>query len=210
MKVNIEDYLHRIDTTFKDKSQKETYMTYIMIVSVIFAFAYLIFWDSSFEKFEQTRANVKNLQIKINTDKRYLQINPESKIVLLAAEINKINNEIITLKDTNSYIKSKIETISSLVYDERTWGEYLDSITKNAQRYDIKLIELTNTYSKTDNSFGHILDITITAIGDYKNTLKFMNSLEQSDLVVDMHNFDIRADQVLNSDLNISVWGIKY
>lgn len=210
MKINIEDYLHRIDATFKDKSQKDTYMTYAMIVVVIFAFAYLLFWDSSFEKFEQTRASVKSLQSKINADKQFLQHNPESKIVQLEREIDKINNEIIALKDTNAYIKSKIETISSLIYDERAWGEYLDSITKNAQKYDIKLLTLTNRYAKTDSSFGHILDITVKSVADYKNTLKFINSLEQSELVVDIHNFNIKADQALTSDLNISVWGITY
>jgi len=210
MKINIEDYLHRIDAAFKNKSQKDTYMTYAMVVGIIFAFAYLLFWDSSFEKFERTRASVNSLQTKINADKVFLKRNPKSKIVQLEGEINKINNEIIALKDTNAYIKSKIETISSLIYDERAWGEYLDSITKNAQKYDVKLITLTNKYAKADSSFGHILDITIKSVADYKNTLKFINSLEQSELVVDIHNFDIKADKVLNSDLNISVWGITY
>jgi len=197
MKINLEDYLHRIDVAFKDKSQKDTYMTYIMVVGIIFAFAYLLFWNSSFEKFEQTRASVNNLQTKINMDKAFLQRNPEAKIVQLEREIKKVNNEIIALKDTNAYIKSKIETISSLIYDERAWGEYLDSITKNAQKYDIKLITLTNKYAQTESSFGHILDITIKSVADYKNTLKFINSLEQSELVVDIHDFDIKADQGL-------------
>ena len=48
MKINIEDYLHKIDNAFKGKEQKEIYMTYIMIASAIFAFSYLLFWDSSF------------------------------------------------------------------------------------------------------------------------------------------------------------------
>jgi len=210
MKINIEDYLHRIDVAFKDKSQKDTYMTYIMVVGVIFAFAYLLFWNSSFEKFEQTRASVNSLQTKITMDQAFLQRNPKAKIVQLEREIKKVNNEIIALKDTNAYIKSKIETISSLIYDERAWGEYLDSITKNAQKYDVKLITLTNKYAQTESSFGHILDITIKSVADYKNTLKFINSLEQSELVVDIHDFDIKADQGLDSDLNISVWGITY
>jgi len=210
MKINIEDYLHKIDAAFKDKSQKDTYMTYAMVVAVIFAFAYFFFWDNSFKKFEQTRVNVNSLHTKINADKLFLQRNPKSKIMQLSRKLNKLNNEIIALKDTNTYIKSKIETISSLIYDERAWGEYLDSITKNAQKYDVKLITLTNRYVQADSSFGHILDINIKSIADYQNTLKFINSLEQSELVVDIHDFDIDANKTLNSDLNISVWGITY
>lgn len=210
MKINIEDYLHKIDAAFKDKSQKDIYMTYVMVVAVIFAFAYFLFWDSSFKKFKQTRASVNTLQTKINADKLFLQQDPESKIIQLSKEIKKINNETITLKDTNAYIKTKIKTISFLIYNERAWGKYLDSIAKNAQKYDVKLITLTNRYVQSDSSFGHILDITIKSMANYKNTLKFINSIEQSELVVDIHDFDIKADKMLRSDLNISVWGIKY
>ena len=209
-KINIEDYLHNIDKAFSQKTQKDTYMIYMMIIAAIFAFAYTFFWDSSFASFESTRKNVLNLDRKINADNTYLRTNPESKIITLDKQIMKINDDMIVHKDNNAYIKSKIETIASLIYDERAWGEYLDSITTNAQKYDIKLLVLTNKYAKTDSSFGHILDITIKSVADYKNTLKFINSLEQSELVVDIHNFDIKAQQELTSDLNISVWGITY
>jgi len=210
MKINIEDYLHKIDTVFKGKEQKEIYMTYLMVVAVIFAFAYLLFWDSSFESFKQTRANVQKLEKQIASDKQYLSHNPQTKIVQLDREIKNINKEMLANKDNNAYIKSKIETISSLIYDERAWGEYLDSITTNAQKYHIKMDNLTNKYSKVGSSFGHILDITVDSEGNFKNTVKFINSLEQSDLVVDIHDFTITADDTLISHLQISVWGIKY
>ena len=210
MKINIEDYLHKIDTIFKDKEQKEIYMTYAMIVAAIFAFAYLFFWDSSFESFKQTHANVLRLEKQIASDKQYLQRNPEIKITQLDRGIKRINEEMMMHKKNNAYIKSKIETISSLIYDERAWGEYLDSITTNAQKYHVQINKLTNKYAKTGSSFGHILDITVNTEGNFKNTVKFINSLEQSDLVVDIHDFDMKAEDALKSDFNISVWGIKY
>jgi Tfp pilus assembly protein PilO len=210
MKINIEDYLHTIDAVLKEKEKKEVYMTYVMIVGAIFAFAYLLFWDSSFDNFEKTRANVESLGSKISIDKTFLKINPESKVTQLDMEIQKINNEMIVTKDNNSYIKTKIEAISSLIYDERAWGEYLDSITQNAQKYNVKIINFTNKYAKNSSSFGHVLDITVKSTANYKNTLNFINSIEQSDLVVDIHDLNIFADTKLTSDLNISVWGITY
>lgn len=210
MKIHIEDYLHKIDLAFKEKTQKDTYMTYIMIAAVVFAFSYLLFWDSSFENFEKTRQNVEILSNDISSDKQYLQLNPESVITNLDAEIVKINSEIIEKRDTNAYIKSKIETISFLIYDERTWGEYLDSISKNAQKYNMNISNFTNKYALEQTSFGHVLDITLTSSGSYTNTLSFINSLEQSDLVVDIHDLNITADKKLITDLNISVWGITY
>jgi len=210
MKINIEDYLHKIDSAFKEKSQKDTYMTYGVIVAVIFAFSYLLFWDSSFEEFESTRAKVIAVEKNINDDKAYLKANPESKITNLEKGIVLLNKEMLGHKDNNAYIKSKIETIASLIYDERAWGEYLHSISKNAQKYNVKIINLTNRYSDNNNSFGHILDISVKSTSSYKNTLKFINSLEQSELVVDLHHLDINASNKLSTDLNISVWGITY
>jgi len=209
-KINIEDYLHSIDFAFSGKSQKDIYMTYIMIFAAIFAVSYTLFWESSFASFENTQANVKRLKAKIYEDKRYLNKNSKSKIVALDKEIKELNNKMIEHKDNNAYIKSKIETISSLVYNERTWGEYIDSISKNAQKYDVKIQSYSNKYAKNDKHFGHVLDIRITASANYKNTLRFINSLEQSDLVVDIHSLSIKAQKKLNTDLNISVWGITY
>jgi len=60
------------------------------------------------------------------------------------------------------------------------------------------------------NSFGHVLDISISATASYKNTLLFINSLEESYLVVDIHDLKIQPEDTLKSDLNISVWGITY
>jgi hypothetical protein len=210
MKINIEDYLHKIDTALKGKNQKEIYMLYIMIAGSIFAFAYLFFWDSSFESFTKTRENVEHLKQQITVDEIFLRSNPEIKIAQLQKEIKKINNEMLLTRKNNEYIKHKIETISSLIYDERAWGEYLDSITTNAQKYDVKLTQLTNKYAKTGSSFGHILDITVMSEGKFKNTLKFINALEQNDLVVDIHDFDIKAEDRLLSEFQISVWGIRY
>ena len=210
MKINIEDYLHKVDSLFKEKTQKDKYMTYGMVVAVVFAFSYMLFWDSSFEEFEATRAKVVALEKKISEDKTYLKVNPESKITSLEKQIVLINKEMLSNKDNNAYIKSKIETISSLIYDERAWGEYLHSISKNAQKYNVKITNITNRYSENKKSFGHILDISVQSTSNYKNTLKFINALEQSDLVVDLHSLDIKAQNKLNSELNISVWGITY
>ncbi len=210
MKINGEDYLHAIDKTFEQKAQKDINMIYIMLVAIIFGFSYSLFWDSSVEELLKTEKSVSRLKQKIDEDQMFLRYNPETRLLQLDKDISAINSKIIINKDNNSYIKSKIETISSLIYDERTWGEYIDSISKNAQRYNVKIKSFTNQYASTGHSFGHILDITISATANYKNTLNFINSLEQSDLVIDLHTMKITAAKELQSDLNISVWGITY
>jgi hypothetical protein len=210
MKINIEDYLQVIDSSFKDKSQKDIYMTYIMIFGIIFAFSYLLFWENSLLAFEKKNKQIKTISSKINTDKRFLQVNPKSKIIKLDRDIKMSEKQLQSHKENNIYIKSKIETISSLIYDERTWGEYLHSISTNARKYGIKIIDFKNEYAKNNTSFGHVLDITLNSTGNYKDTLRFINSLEQSDLVVDIHDLNISIEKTLNTELLISVWGITY
>ena len=210
MRINLENYLHKIDTYFKEKGKKDTYMLYMLVSFSIIGFSYVLFWDSSFNAFQTTTQKVQTIRGKINVDKIYLQLNPPSKVAQLKRDIQLMNANIIKTKDNNAYIKSKIETISALVYDERAWGEYLHSISKNAKKNHIQIIDLKNQYALNNNSFGHILNITIDAIGSYKNTLKFINSLEQSDLVVDIHDLNISATDRLKTSLDISVWGITY
>lgn len=210
MKTNIEDYLQKIDASFKEKSQKDIYMTYIMIFAAIFAFSYLLYWDSAEADFNTKRAQVIAVDGKIKSDERYLQLNPPSKITRIENEIKSAKQQMLAYKENNRYIKAKIEEISSLVYDEPTWGEYLHSISINAKKNNIKILDFTNKLSNTDSSFGHVLNITIDSSGNFKNTLNFINSLEQSDLVVDLHSLNIKAESTLNNSLIISVWGITY
>lgn len=210
MKINIEDYLQRIDASFKEKSQKDIYMTYIMIFSLIFAFSYLLFWEDSLINFETKNKQITTINSKINADKRFLQVNPESKITTLDKEIKISQAQLQVNKENNAYIKSKIETISSLIYDERTWGEYIHSISTNAKKYGIKIVDFKNEYAKNNTSFGHVLDIILKSTGNYKDTLRFINALEQSDLVVDVHDLNISVEKTLNTELFISVWGITY
>lgn len=210
MKINVENYLHQLDSIFKEKAQKDIYMIYIMIFFGLLAFSYLLFWESAETDFNQITQEVTILDKKIYDDEGYLHMNPESKISNLKAEIKQIEEKHTLMQTQNAYIKNKIETISSLIYDERTWGEYLHSISTNAKLFDVTLRNLTNTYAKQEGSFGHILDITVQSTAPFSNTLKFINSLEQSELVVDVHTVKMQAKDKFESDLNISVWGIIY
>jgi Tfp pilus assembly protein PilO len=209
-KLIIENILQKIDNFFKEKPQKEVYMVYIMIIALSFSAAYS-FYDLSTNEFMAQRKVLNEINAKINEDKSYLNANPQEKVTQIEAEIKKFEEKLISQKEKNSYIKNKIETISPLVYNEKAWGAYLNSISLNAKEHNIKIVNFTNSYSENnDSSFGHVLDISLKIKGEYLNTVKFINSLEQSELVIDIHDFSISAQDSLKSDINISVWGITY
>jgi len=181
-----------------------------MIFSAILAFSYLLFWDTSETDFKAKRAQVVIVEGNIAKDKIFLQQNTLAKVTQIENEIKRAQKKSIEYKDNNQYIKHKIEEISFLIYDEQTWGKYLHSISKHAKTNNIKIINFSNHYTENKNSFGHVLDINIELSAKYNNTLNFINSLERSDLVIDLHEFNINANKKLDTNLTISVWGITY
>lgn len=210
MKLNIENFLHTIDLMFKDKKKQEIQMIYVMIFGTIFALSYLFFWDSSLGVFIDKQREISSLSRKVDVDKLYLRLNPTKKLTKLTRDIQSTNEKVLVLKDNNEYIKHKIETISSLIYDKQAWGKYLHSISTNANKDGIKIIHFANEFATNKSSFGHILDISLRFSGNYIDTLNFINSLERSNLVVDIHSLHMEAKDDLYTDLNISVWGIAY
>jgi hypothetical protein len=206
----IEETLQRIDNFFKEKSQKDVYIVYIMVAVILGSLAYP-FYDSSTQEFNVIKDKVAQITTKIDADKIYLKVNTEATVAKLQQDIVALEGELVTQRDTNKYIKEKIETISSLIYDEVAWGKYLNSISIHAKNHNMKIINFVNTYSlNNEAAFGHVLDISLEVTGNYLDTVKLVNSLEQSELVVDIHDLDIKAQDALNTKIKISVWGITY
>jgi hypothetical protein len=208
MRLNIEDYLYTIDQALSLKSERDKMMMFIMIFASLSAFSYLLLWENSEKSFNVSHEKAIQMESDLSNDKNYLEANPVEKIAQIEQQTVAIQMEEQHYIQYNSYIKDQLEQISSLYYDEKTWGAYLDSISKYARAYNVKLLNFGNTLTTDNSSFGHVLDIKIKAEGQYKNTLKFINALEQSYLVVDLHNLQMTSDKKLTSDLNISVWGI--
>jgi len=209
-KLMIEDTLQKLDAFFKEKPQKEIYMVYIMVLGVFSAIAYPLY-ENSEKEFKAIKEKVVDITAKTDADTLYLKTHPETMIAQLEQETIALEKELVVQKDQNKYIREKIAAISSLIYNEKAWGEYLNSISIHAKNHNIKIINFANTYSlNNDASFGHVLDISLDVTGNYIDTLKFINSLEQSELVVDIHDLDIKAQNKLNTKIDISVWGITY
>ncbi|WP_345977454.1 type 4a pilus biogenesis protein PilO [Sulfurimonas sp. HSL3-7] len=210
MSAILEKYLYDIDQSFAQKSDKDIKMIYAMVFVVLVTFSYLVFWESSEQGYKDALAASQAVQAKIDTDRQYLLMHPESEIVRLDQEITQLNNELVSLKSENAYIKTEIEKIPELFYDEEIWGEFIDSIAENAKKHKVKLNYFANRLAEDKTKFGHVLNIDIQAIGQYQDMIRFINAIEKSKLVVDLHDLNLEATTKLNLDLNLSVWGITY
>jgi len=210
MKFNLEQYLYPIDQSFASKKQSEVYMIYGVIAVVLVAFSYLLFWESSEQDYQRIKAERIAVEQKLRADEQYLAMHPESEITMIEGQIEAIKKETLVTKEKNEYINYKISQISELFYNEKAWGAYIDSISENAKKYQIKLALFTNKRALDKEKFGHVLDINVHASGQYSQMIKFVNAMEQSELVIDLHGLDLKANEKLEIDVNSSVWGITY
>lgn len=208
MKFQVEDYLYSLDQSLASKSDRDKMMLFVMIFASLFAFSYLLFWESSESNFKISHEKAMKVENDLNADKQYLSANPQERIAQIEQETVSIEQQHALYIQYNTYIKEQLEQISSLYYDKKVWGSYLDSVSRYARAYHVKLAQFGNTLQTDNSSFGHVLDIAISSEGQYKNLLKFINALEQSQLVVDLHDYNITASEKLQGDFNISVWGI--
>jgi hypothetical protein len=208
MKLQIEDYLYSLDQSLSQKSDRDKMMLYVMVFASLFAVSYLFFWESAEASFNVSHEKAVQVENDLNVDKQYLEMNPPERISQIEQETVMIDKQYEQYVQYNAYIKEQLDQISYLYYDEKVWGAYLDSVSRHARAQKVKLARFGNTLQTDNSSFGHVLDITISSEGPYKNTLKFINALEQSFLVVDLHDFNISAEEKLKGDFNISVWGI--
>ncbi|MCJ7765262.1 MAG: type 4a pilus biogenesis protein PilO [Thiovulaceae bacterium] len=210
MSAILEKYLYDIDQSFAQKSDKDIKLIYMMIFVIVVMFSYLVFWESSEKGYNEALAASQLVKAKIDTDKQYLMMHPESEIVRLDQQITKLNSALVSLKGENTYIKKEIESIPELFYDEAIWGQFIDSIAENAKKYSIKLNFFANRLASDKTKFGHVLNIEIQAEGSYRDMVKFINAIEKSTLVVDLHDMELKATDKLDLDLKLSVWGITY
>jgi len=208
--INLQNHLQEIDLSLKDKSTREIYMIYIMLIAIIFFLVYILFWKSAEASYKNTLSKTTAIQNKINIDDLYLKANTTLMLKKLDKNIQDLKIDLALNNHNNSYIKNKIKDIPFLVYDEKIWGAYINSISVYANKNNIKILNFSNEIIKSNEVFEYMLNINLQSTGSYKNTLKFINSLEQSELIVDVHGIDILAKDKLITDLNISVWGINY
>lgn len=210
MSALLEKYLYDIDQNFAQKSDKDVKVIYAMVFVVLVTFSYLVFWESAEKGYNDIKAASLKVQDKIAKDKQYLMVHPQSEVVRLNKQISDLNNNLIMLKSENIYIKAEIEKIPELFYDQESWGAFIDSIAENAKKQKIKLNFFANRLASDKTKFGHVLNIEIKAEAPYKNLIRFINSIEKSRLVVDLHDLELNATTKLSLDLNLSVWGITY
>ncbi|KIM07937.1 MAG: hypothetical protein KU29_05720 [Sulfurovum sp. FS06-10] len=213
--VNI---LNALDEFFKGKSENEKWMILLMIFVVIGYLSYTLFLPYAQDAYNSSVRTKQQLQKSIATHNEYLSTitkngDRDYYIKKYDHDIEGVKKQINITNDDINFISSNLDELSPLLFNKKSWSNFLNSITKEAKEQTVNINYIDNNYVDNNGSFGHILQIAVGCDGEYKNIIKFINRLEKNVLVTDIYGSHIYMDKNASTtfaDINISVWGINH
>ena len=214
----LEDKLEELDEYFAPKKESEKWVMILGVAGVIGYLAYAFLLPYTEELYKASDRDKKRVQKQISQNKTYLKSitrngNREFLVKKYSNDIVKKKKKIVNLQDKTRFIDSNLEKLSDLLYNQKSWSKFLNSITQKAEIHNVNLEKITNKSTTSQGSFGHVLEVGLELDGSYKNIVKFMNELEQNVLVTDIYETDFSLDNnstAIKADINISVWGINH
>jgi len=210
------DELEKMDKYFSTKKENEKWLMILGVAGIIafLAYTYLLPYAEGLHKSSEAKKN--RLTKSIAAENTYLNSITVSGdrnyyIKKYDKDIQNKNKQIDTLNNKIAYINKSLEKLSGMLFNEKSWANFLNSITDNAKTHNISLNFLKNKYVETEGNFGHILEIEVDGTGNFKDVVGFLNELEQNTLVTDVYSSTLQgSDEGISADINISVWGINH
>jgi len=214
----LEDKLEELDNYFAPKKESEKWLLILGVAGIIAYLGYSLLLPYTEELYNASERNKNRIQKSIKSNTAYLRSitkngDREYYVKKYSADIVSKNKKIVNLRDKTKFIDSNLEKLSDMLYNQKSWSKFLNSITQKAQIHNVDLEYITNKNTSNNGSFGHVLEIGIGARGTYKSIVKFMNELEQNILVTDIFKTQFALDKkssFIKADIHISVWGINH
>jgi len=213
----LEDKLEELDAYFAPKKESEKWIIILGIAGLITYLAYDYFLPYTEQMHKRTEVRKKSLEKSIKDNTIYLNsitVNGDRdyKVKQYTRDIENTKKRVAKTKEKIAFIDMNLNKLSDMLFNQKSWSIFLDSITNKAEMQNVDLSYISNQYVNNKGSFGHVLEVGIGCEGDYKSIVKFMNELEQNVLVTDIYGSHLSIDPnstKIIADINISVWGIN-
>lgn len=206
----------RIDDYFREKKPKEAVLIGISIIALIGFLAYSYLFPASEKHLRTSQNNLNSIAQKLNEEISYLasmKVGENQKFHLqrLEQEIVQYNEHLIIAMRLNGYVNNKLKKLSYLLFDDKNWAIFLDSIATFGKKYNLDIIEISSEFTKPAiQKIDQILNIHVKTKGNYHSTMKFINAIEESRLIVDIHSIELKGKRSIEGKMDIAVWGMKY
>jgi hypothetical protein len=208
--------IDKIDNYLSNKKSSELSLVFFLVFALIGFFVYSYVYPST----DRTLKNIKKSTLEMN--KKVAQEEAYYRSIAVNGDkeyyIKKLKNEILTEKDllekttyANGYVDNKLKELSYLLFNDKNWANFLDSIAFVAKEHKVQIASISNTFTEPNlQKIEQVLNVNIAFSGDFKNVMKFINTLEESQLVVDVNDIKLASTNTINASINIAVWGMKY
>jgi len=214
----IEDKLEELDAYFAPKKESEKWMIILGVATIIAYLAYAYLLPYIEEIYQKSETNINNIEKSITDKRTYLNSitvgsDREFYVKKFDRDIAVKKDNIAEIKKKTTFIDQNLEKLSGMLFNQKSWSKFLNSITDKAEIQNVDIQYITNRYVDNNGSFGYVLEIGVGCKGSYNAIVKFMNELEQNVLVTDIYGTKLYLDSnssKIVADINISVWGINH
>ena len=210
------DELEKMDKYFATKKESEKWLMIVGVAGIIAFLAYTYLLPHAEDLHKSSEAKKNRLTKSIAAENIYLNsitVNGDRNYYIKKydKDIQNKSKQIVSLNERIAYINSSLDKLSGMLFNERSWANFLNSITENAKTHNISLNFIKNRYVDSQGNFGHILEVEVDGTGNFKDVVRFLNELEQNILVTDVYSSTLQGnDSGISADINISVWGINH
>jgi len=214
----IEDKLEELDTYFAPKKESEKWLFILGIAGFIAYLAYAYLLPYTEDKYNKSERDKKSVQKQIADHRTYLNsitVNGDRDFYIkkFDKDIETKKKTIVNTKEKILFIDTNLAKLSGMLFNQKSWSKFLNSITEKALTHDVSIEYITNNYVDNNGSFGYVLEIAVGCKGKYKGIVNFINEIEQNRLVTDIYGtkfaLDSNSSDII-ADINISVWGINH
>lgn len=213
--------LDQIDAYFVGKSEKDINNYAIIALALAAVLVYFLLSAGSQEYFDAKEGGLNDITQKLENSKRELAnlSDPTGqdhnyKVNQFKQTYQMVTAQLGVVRDSNNYLDKKLREISNLTYNQENWAKFLDSLTTLAENNTIKLKLVQSDLSQNISAFtvAPVLNVKLNLEGAFSNMLRYINLVEQSEMIVDVNGLDLNnthADKI-GGGMNIAVWGMKY
>lgn len=211
--------LDQLDQWFASKGNSANNYFYIALLFVGLV-AYFILSQQADPYLEKSETNLSTATTKLEGAQReyneFFGGDPEAFVNNKRNILNGARTNLKNINDERGYLDDKLKEISKLTYNEKNWAKFMDSLSTIAENNNIKIYAIHS--DRREPSIKQIfqpealLDIDVKFEGAFSNVLRYINLIEQSEMIVDVNKMDINATKngKIGGSIGISIWGVNY
>ncbi|WP_298028497.1 hypothetical protein [uncultured Campylobacter sp.] len=211
--------LDQLDQWFASKGNSANNYFYIALLFVGVV-AYFILSNYADPYLEESETNLSTATTKLEGAQReyneFFGGDPEAFVNNKRNILNGARTNLNNIIEERGYLDGKLKEISKLTYNEKNWAKFMDSLSTIAENNNIKIYAIHS--DRREPSIKQIfqpealLDIDVKFEGAFSNVLRYINLIEQSEMIVDVNKMDINATKngKIGGSIGISIWGVNY